>query len=265
MAILDLHSHNHGNNHILFASDFTHSQQGIAINGLIWMSDKKTMQAQIADKIEAGFTCIKLKIGGINFEEEFALLQSIRKRYSHEQITLRLDANGNFLLHEAMDKLQHLATLDIHSIEQPIQAGNREQMAYLCASSPIPIALDEELIGIHSTDEKAQLLDTIKPQFLILKPSLHGGFQSCDEWITLAKERNIAYWITSYLESNVGLNAIAQWAFTKNTTIHQGIHQGLGTGEIFTNNIASPLYIDNEKLYFNKNKKFDFSTLFKEM
>ncbi len=237
-----------------FPSDFTKGKSGIPINGLIWMGEPDFMKSQIDEKLEAGYRCLKLKIGAINFEKELELLQAIREKYAADEITLRIDANGAFRPEGALEKLQRLTRLDIHSIEQPIAAGQPVEMAKLCRQTPLSVALDEELIGINKRIEKEQLLETIQPQFLVLKPSLHGGLSGCDEWIELANSRKIGWWITSYLESNVGLNAIAQWTFTKNVSMHQG----LGTGQLFTNNFDSPLEIRREKLWFNAEKQFAF-------
>jgi O-succinylbenzoate synthase len=248
-ALLDLQN---GGNQQLFPSQFSIGKSGIPINGLIWMGEIEYMKSQIQEKLDAGFTCLKLKIGALNFDEELQLLQSIRKDYSADQLTLRVDANGAFAAADASAKLEQLSKINIHSIEQPIAAGNRDEMAELCKESKLPIALDEELIGVISIDEKEQLLNRIKPQFLILKPSLHGGFSGCNEWIEMAEKRNIKWWITSYLESNIGLNAISQWAFTKKAKMHQG----LGTGQLFTNNIDSPLEIRGEELWLNPEKDF---------
>ncbi|WP_321288624.1 o-succinylbenzoate synthase [uncultured Sunxiuqinia sp.] len=248
-AKLDLEN---GGNQILFPSTFTSGEEGIPINGLIWMGDYTFMQQQIREKSKAGFQCIKLKIGAINFERELSLLQSLKYLKGRQNIMIRADANGAFQPDQALQKLNQLAEFDLHSIEQPIAAGQWEEMAKLCDETPIPIALDEELIGINSKDEKEALLDIIRPQFLVLKPSLHGGFAGCDEWINLANERSIGWWITSYLESNIGLNAIAQWIFTK----HPKMYQGLGTGQLFTNNFDSPLEIRGEQLWFDQQKTF---------
>lgn len=239
---------------ILFPTDFTKGNKGIPINGLIWMGEIDFMLQQIHEKLEAGFRCIKLKIGSLDFEKELEILSSIREKYAASQITLRVDANGAFQPDEAIEKLQKLAQFDLHSIEQPIAAGQWEKMAAICKASPVPVALDEELIGIHDKNEKMQLLNTIRPQYLILKPSLHGGLSGCKEWIKLAESRSIGWWVTSYLESDIGLNAIAQWTFQQNA---KG-HQGLGTGQLFTNNIPSGLEIRGEKLWFNPEKKFIF-------
>ena len=248
-ALIDLKN---GGKRLLFPSAFTEGKTGILVNGLIWMDEIDAMQSQLEEKLQHGFHCIKLKIGAKDFEQELQLLKSIRQRFTPEQITLRVDANGAFKPEDAMYKLRALAELNIHSIEQPIAAGNTKEMAQICSQTPLPVALDEELIGIHTKAEKKELLDRIKPQYLILKPSLHGSFSGCNEWIKLANKRGIKWWITSYLESNIGLNAIAQWTFTKNPTIHQG----LGTGQLFSNNIESPLEIRGEKLWFNPSIKF---------
>ena len=238
----------------LFPSPFSEGKAGIPINGLIWMGDAEFMHQQIQEKIGAGFRCIKLKIGSLDFDKELKMLESIREKYDAAQITLRVDANGAFSPDEALEKLHRQAPFELHSIEQPIAAGQWEKMAAVCKKSPVPVALDEELIGIHSRQEKEKLLETIRPQFLVLKPSLHGGFSGCNEWIKLAEERSVGWWVTSYLESNIGLNAIAQWTFHKNA---KG-WQGLGTGSLFTDNIPSPLEIRGEKLWFHPEKKFQF-------
>ncbi len=241
-----------GGKQILFPSAFTSGQLGIPVNGLIWMSNREEQEEQIRQKLDAGFRCIKLKIGSLRFEEELRLLEMIRALGCSYALTLRVDANGAFTPGEASGKLDKLADYEIHSIEQPIPAGNPEQMARLCNESPIPVALDEELIGINSRERKEELLETIRPQYLVLKPSLHGGFSGCDEWIELAEQRSIGWWITSYLESNIGLNAIAQWTFFKQVKMHQG----LGTGELYTNNIDSPLGMRGEQLWYNPAKGF---------
>ncbi|MGB5942782.1 MAG: o-succinylbenzoate synthase [Leeuwenhoekiella sp.] len=238
----------------LIPSRFTEGKAGILINGLIWMGDPVFMEEQIAEKLEAGFDCIKMKIGAIDFDKEIELLQGIRKKYSSEEITLRVDANGAFSPTEALEKLRRLAELDLHSIEQPIQQGQREEMARLCAETPLPIALDEELLGIFRGSEKENLLKTIKPQYIILKPSLIGGFRGSDVWISIAERLNIGWWITSALESNIGLNAIAQYTFTKKTARPQG----LGTGSLFTNNVSSPLKIKQGQLYYDTQEKWSF-------
>ena len=233
----------------LYPSSFTQNEQPIPINGLVWMGDEMFMQEQIQKKLEEGFTCIKMKVGAIDFDKEYNLLQSIRKQFSKEQIILRVDANGAFLPADALEKLRKLADLDIHSIEQPIKQGQVNAMAELCKKTALPIALDEELIGITSLAQKTELLQVIRPQYIILKPSLVGGFKASEQWISIAEKLGIGWWITSALESNIGLNAIAQWTATLNSTLLQG----LGTGSLFTNNFESPLEVSNGNLFYRKN------------
>lgn len=246
-----------GGRRVLWESDFSHGLRLLPINGLIWMGSPAFMRQQIDEKLEAGFTTIKLKIGAIDFEQECDLLAMIRERYSPEQITLRVDANGAFRPEEAMAKLERLATYGLHSIEQPIRAGQPELMAELCRHSPLPIALDEELIGQMEYVNKFRLLKKIQPQFIILKPSLLGGMRHCDEWIELAGRLNIGWWITSALESNIGLNAVAQYtAQFKNL-----IPQGLGTGQLYQNNFDSPLTIQGGQLRYNPAQPWDLSQL----
>lgn len=242
----------------LFPSEFTRGEKSIPINGLVWMGDRVFMKEQISEKLKQGFTCIKMKIGAIDFNTELELLKSIRKEFSTEEVELRVDANGAFSPKEALEKLKTLSDLKLHSIEQPIKQGQWQEMARLCEETPLPIALDEELIGIFSEEEKNKLLDTIKPQFIILKPSLIGGFRGSDSWINLAKKYGIGWWITSALEGNVGLNAISQYTFTKNSKLQQG----LGTGSLYTNNIESPLQVSNGTLSYSPNKDWNFN--FKE-
>lgn len=230
----------------LFPSLFTEGKAGIPINGLVWMGDKAFMHKQIIKMIENGFDTIKLKIGAIDFEDELDLLRSVRKNFSEKEITIRVDANGAFLPGNTLEKLKRLSEFKIHSIEQPIKAGQWQEMAILCEKSPVPIALDEELIGIFDGAGKKTLLECIKPQFIIIKPSLIGGFAGSREWIALARANNIPWWITSALESNVGLNAIAQFTFTANNPLPQG----LGTGSLFTNNIKSPLVVRQGKIFY---------------
>ncbi len=243
-AMLDL---KHGGKRIIFPSPFVQGEQAIEINGLIWMGDKATMAARIEEKLNAGFNCIKLKIGAIDFDEECALLASMRRRYRRDEIVLRVDANGAFTPEEALERLKRLSDYDLHSIEQPIRAGQWEAMARLCELTPLPIALDEELIGISDSAQKIKLLETVAPQYIILKPSLAGGFAGSAEWIELANQRRIGRWVTSALESNVGLNAIAQWT----ATLATDIPQGLGTGALYTNNILSPLVQERAVLKYN--------------
>lgn len=233
----------------LFPSDFTQGNEALRINGLVWMGSQQEMLRRIGQKLEAGFTCLKMKIGAIDFEKEYSLLRKLRATFPAKELELRVDANGAFEFNEALEKLSRLATLDIHSIEQPIKAGKREEMAALCARRILPIALDEELIGIHTASARREMLDFISPQYIILKPSLIGGFASSSDWIRLAKEKNIGWWVTSALESNIGLNAIAQWTYMQQNELPQG----LGTGQVFTNNIPSRLNLAGELLYLNAN------------
>lgn len=239
----------------LFPTKFTNSKDAIDINGLIWMGDKQFMKSQIKEKINAGFSCIKMKIGAIDFDTELELLAAIRKEFSANEIVLRVDANGAFKPSEALEKLEKLSKFQIHSIEQPIKQGQIKEMAALCAKTPLPIALDEELIGVFSSEERQQLLATIQPQFIILKPSLVGGFANSLEWITLAEQNNCVWWITSALESNIGLNAIAQFTYH----LKNPLPQGLGTGSLFTNNFESPLQIKNGQLLYNKTLDWKFN------
>jgi L-alanine-DL-glutamate epimerase-like enolase superfamily enzyme len=211
------------------------------------------MHEQIRKKLAEGFRCIKMKIGAIDFGTELSLLASIRKKYTEEQIELRVDANGAFEPADAMEKLERLSRYDLHSIEQPIRQGNPGEMKHLCEKSPIPIALDEELIGISDVTEKEKLLLSLRPQYLILKPSLVGGYSGSREWIGLAEKYGIGWWVTSALESNIGLNAIAQWTYTLGT----GTPQGLGTGSLFTNNFECPLEVEEGKLFYRGNKYWE--------
>ena len=235
----------------LWNTPFSRGEAGIPINGLIWMGDFSKMLEQIEIKMSLGFRCIKLKIGAINFEEELTLLRHIRQHFSAREIELRVDANGAFSPVDAMNKLEQLAELDLHSIEQPIRAGQWEEMARLASESPLPVALDEELIGVNHPEEKRKLLDTIRPQYIILKPSLHGGIAGGKEWIAEAEKRNIGWWVTSALESNVGLNAIAQWC----ATYSNPLPQGLGTGVLFTDNVNMPLEMHKDCLWFTEKKR----------
>ncbi len=237
----------------LFPSAFTSSKASIPVNGLIWMGDKSFMMRQLEEKIEAGFSCIKMKVGAINFAQELSVLKSIRKRFSKEDFIIRVDANGAFNLLEVKSKLQALADYDIHSIEQPIKAGQIKEMSLLCKNSPIPIALDEELIGVFDFDNKKKVLDLIKPQYIILKPSFIGGFKGAQDWIDIANNLRVGWWVTSALESNIGLNAISQWTYKLNSDGHQG----LGTGTLFTNNIECPLVIKNGYIEYSKLKKWN--------
>ena len=239
----------------IYPSAFTKGEASIAINGLIWMGDKDFMSRQITSKLNEGFGCIKMKIGAINFDTELALLKSIRQEFSASEIEIRVDANGAFDPKNALEKLKQLSDLDLHSIEQPIAVKQWDQMAYLCEKTPLDIALDEELIGVFSNQDKQRLLNHINPQYIILKPSFIGGFKGSDSWIELSQANNVQWWITSALESNVGLNAISQYTFTKNSTLPQG----LGTGSLYTNNIASALQITKGTLCYNPTKKWNFN------
>lgn len=239
----------------LFPSNFTRGEEGISINGLIWMGEKSFMKEQIVKKIEDGFSCIKMKIGAIDFEAELDLLKYIRKEFSEDEIELRVDANGAFKPEEALEKLKRLSQFKLHSIEQPIRQGQIDQMADLCARTPLPIALDEELIGVFDVTKKERILQTIHPQYVIFKPSLIGGFRGTDEWRKLAEKLGIGWWITSALESNVGLNAISQWTYTKNNPMPQG----LGTGSLYTNNIQSPLQVSNGQIQYNPQIAWEFN------
>ncbi|MCC8171304.1 MAG: o-succinylbenzoate synthase [Parabacteroides sp.] len=239
----------------LWNTPFSRGEAGIPINGLIWMGNYREMFVRIEEKIEAGFRCIKLKIGSIRFDEELDLLKRIRTRFTPADIELRVDANGAFSPADAMEKLCRLAELGLHSIEQPIRAGQWKKMARLTASTPLPIALDEELIGCNTPERKIRLLETIRPQYIILKPSLHGGIAGCTEWVEAAGKVNAGWWVTSALESNVGLNAIAQWC----ATLENPLPQGLGTGMLYTDNIPFPLSVKGDKLWFDPAGETDFS------
>jgi O-succinylbenzoate synthase len=256
-ALLDLKN---GGKREIFPSAFSRGEQGIPINGLIWMGTHEFMKQQIREKLDAGFRCIKMKIGALDFETEFELLNSIRREFSPEEITLRVDANCAYSFQTALENLKRLSDLNIHSIEQPIATGRWHEMAELCEKSPVPVGLDEELIGISSGKEMKKLLKTIRPAYLILKPSLHGGFAGCERWIAEAEQVAAGWWITSALESNIGLNAIAQWTFQLNP---KG-EQGLGTGQLYTNNFDSPLEISGEKLWYRPEKNWNLNDLQKE-
>lgn len=251
-AIMDYES---GGKQLLFPSKFTHGSATISINGLVWMGDADFMKKQVRGKIAQGYRCIKLKIGALDFDRELDILKSIRDEFTAEEMEIRVDANGAFNVREAAAKLEKLAELDIHSIEQPIRQKQWEAMADLCIRSTMPIALDEELIGINRREEKIRVLLAILPDYIVLKPSLHGGFAGCREWIEIAESLNIGWWLTSALESNIGLNAIAQWT----ATLNNPMPQGLGTGQLFTNNIPAPLQIKSGRLYYNPSISWDLS------
>jgi O-succinylbenzoate synthase len=244
---------------LLFPSDFTNGAKSIVINGLVWMGEELFMKQQIEEKLAEGFRCIKLKIGAIDFNKELQLLRFIRQHFTPDQVEIRVDANGAFSDDLALDKLIQLSEFKLHSIEQPIQKKHTDRMAELCKTTPFPIALDEELIGVFTLAEKEELLVKIKPQYIILKPSFVGGFRGTQEWISLAEKHKIGWWITSALESNIGLNAIAQWTFLQ----HNLMPQGLGTGALYTNNFDCPLEVSQGQLWYKKesNWLFDFDLL----
>lgn len=253
-ALLDLR---HGGTRRICPTDFYEGRQSITINGLVWMGDKATMRQRIEEKLQAGFKCIKLKIGAIDFEAELDLLAGVRERFSRDEIELRVDANGAFTADNVRQRLDALAPYDLHSIEQPIRQGQWELMADLCRNTPIPIALDEELIGIDTPEQKVAMLDTIRPQYIVLKPALAGGLSGSAAWIEAASERGIGWWVTSALESNIGLNAIAQWV----SCLPLEIPQGLGTGQLYTNNIPSPLYQQDSEIAYNPTLSWNLSSL----
>lgn len=236
--------------HTLFDTPFARGEEGIPINGLVWMGSYEEMLARMEQKLEQGFRCVKLKIGAIDFESELEMVKKIRQRFSHHDVEIRLDANGGFKFEEALYKLELLSQYVVHSIEQPIRQGQWANMAELCRDAPLPIALDEELIGVNDPDTKRQLLNIIKPAYIILKPSLHGGMSGCREWIAAARDMGVGSWITSALESNVGLSAIAQFCSDVYGP-HISMPQGLGTGQLFTDNIPMPLEIRGDKLWMN--------------
>lgn len=249
-AIRDFAGGGHG---IYYNSPFIAGNESITINGLVWMGEFDKMIERIEEKLAAGFKCIKLKIGAIDWRKEVDMIRYIRDRYPRDRMEIRVDANGGFTMDNAIPRLKRLADLDVHSIEQPIPAGNPQLMRFLCDVSPLPIALDEELLGKFSTEDKARMLDDIKPAYIVIKPSLTGGFSGGAEWIELASERGIGWWITSSLESNIGLNALAQWV----ATLHTTMPQGLGTGALFTNNIDAPIYLEGSSLHYDTERQID--------
>lgn len=254
MALLDLEAEEP---HVLFPSDFTDGYERQAINGLIWMGDLDFMLAQLEEKIAKGFLVIKMKIGAIAIEDELSILRKIRERFGPHELQLRVDANGAFDASNVQGILDTLYDLKIHSIEQPIKKGNWSSMAKLCQNHEMPIALDEELIGIFKREDKIKMLDTIKPRYIILKPSFLGGFKKSEEWIDLAEERGIGWWVTSALESNYGLSAIAQW----NYNLYGHLASGLGTGSLYTNNFDSPLHLVRGTIAFDPKSEWDLSSL----
>lgn len=239
------------NRELLFDTAFSRGEVGIPINGLVWMGTFEEMRQRIEAKLSQGFHCVKLKIGAIDFDAELELIKQIRSRFSHHDVELRVDANGAFSFDEALYKLELLSQYALHSIEQPIKAGQWSYMSELCRESPLPIALDEELIGINAPEQKRQMLNIIRPRYIILKPSLHGGIQGCREWLDIARDMRIGSWITSALESNVGLNAIAQFC-SEVYGDSISMPQGLGTGQLFTDNIPMPLEIKGDRLWISK-------------
>ena len=257
MALKDLE---HRGSRILFPSTFTKGKKSIPINGLIWMGDFTYMREQIIEKIESDYRCLKLKIGAINFEDELDLIRMIRKEFDSDELELRVDANGAFQPNEALEKLKRLSAFHLHSIEQPILQGQWEKMAELCKMTPLSIALDEELIGLNDKDEIARMFNTIKPKYIILKPSLIGGFAQSELFIAEAKKQGIEWWVTSALEGNIGLNAIAQWT----ATLNNSMPQGLGTGQLYTNNIPSPLSINKAALCFDEKNEWDLTQIIDE-
>ncbi len=243
-AILDFSGGCRG---LYYPSGFTRGEESVTINGLVWMGNYREMLGRLEQKIEQGFRCVKLKIGAIDFADELSLLRMVRERFSAETLELRVDANGAFNIGNVFAALKALEPFRLHSIEQPVKAGQPEFMRMVCQVSPIPVALDEELIGVNREEDKRRLLEEISPSYVVLKPSLCGGFSGSEEWIRLASERSIGWWVTSALESNVGLSAIAQWV----STLGVDMPQGLGTGQLFTNNFSSPLELRGERLCFN--------------
>ena len=246
-----------GGKRLLFDTPFSRGEAAIPINGLIWMNQAPVMRQAMDEKIAAGFNCLKLKIGALDWDQELGLIRNVRQQYRADELEIRVDANGAFGKEEAFRKLDQLARYQVHSIEHPLPKGETDATARLCREAPLPVALDEELIGYTGSADKAALLDHIQPAYIILKPSLVGGFQHADEWIRLANERNIGWWATSALESNIGLNAIAQWTATYPVTRHQG----LGTGGLYTNNIPAPLYIEQAQLRYRPGEQWDLSAL----
>lgn len=236
----------------IFPGRWSEGLSRISINGLIWMGSKEMMVSRVEEKLSCGFKILKLKVGGIDFDDEVSIIEAIRKRFPEDELELRLDANGNFNAANVMKRLDRLSSYGIHSIEQPVKAGQPELMRRVCADSPVRVALDEDLIGIRNNEEMRQLLEYIEPQYIILKPSLCGGFERADQWISTAESLGIGWWATSALESNIGLNAIAQWVSNKRINLAQG----LGTGELYSNNIQSPVRMDRAALVYDQSKQW---------
>ena len=248
-ALLDLRSEKKG---ILFKNKFTDFKQALPINGLVWMGSMSFMQKQIEGKLSEGYRCIKIKVGAIDFEAECALLHNVRKKYSKDRLELRVDANGAFTEDDVIYKLRELSQYDLHSIEQPVSSVKKELMIELCRTSPVDVALDEQLIGIFEENQKRELLNGLQPKYIVLKPTLLGGFAETEEWIRMAEPLNIGWWITSALESNIGLNAVAQ--FTANFPIQMA--QGLGTGQLYHNNAFAPLSVKAGMMFFDSDLHF---------
>ena len=246
-----------GGTRMFFPSDFTLGRAAIPINGLVWMGDKATMKTRLREQVNNGCTTVKMKIGAIGIDDELELLGEVRKEHSANELTLRVDANGAFSVLDAPEIIKRLAELEVHSIEQPIAPGLYEAMAELCADAPLPIALDEDLIGQNSRDAKIDLLDNLKPRYIVIKPSLVGGWEASAEWIELAEARNVGWWITSALESSIGLNAIAQFTADRNVQLAQG----LGTGKVYSNNIPSPLFAEGGFLRYQPESAWDVSSI----
>lgn len=244
-----------GGRGLYYPSAFTEGRKEIVINGLVWMGTVAEMAERAAKKVDEGFKCLKFKIGARDWHEELEMIRAVRSMFGPSELEIRVDANGAFEPDEALRKLHDLSKLYIHSIEQPIAPGDPASMAEICALSPIPVALDETLIGIHSEAGREMVLDMIQPAYIILKPSLCGGFDGAEQWISKAEERNIGWWVTSALESNVGLNAIAQWV----ASLKISMPQGLGTGGLFTNNFTTPLHLDGERLGYTPGVSMDHS------
>lgn len=246
-----------GGMHTPWPGQWSRGETEIRINGLVWMGSLPLMMSRLEEKLSQGFKCIKLKIGGIDFQEELSMLDAVRSQFGPEKVELRLDVNGAFSPKEALHRIERLATYDIHSIEQPVRAGQIEAIKEICKYSPIPVALDEELIGTRGYDEQARLLDKIMPQYIILKPSLCGGFQASNRWISLARQRDIGWWATSAMESDIGLNAIAEWV----SLFSPEMPQGLGTGGLYINNVMSPLYLEADRLGYSPSASWQMPSL----
>lgn len=246
-----------GGTRCFWPSQWDEGRYGIQTNGLVWMGDKPTMLARVEEKLEQGFGVLKLKIGGIDFDDEVDIISSVRRRFSRDVLEIRLDANGSFTCDNALERLDRLSRFGIHSLEQPIMAGQPEAMGRICRQSPVPVALDEELIGCRDRSDIDALLSEVRPAYIILKPSLCGGFAAADDWIDAATRLGLGWWATSALESNIGLNAIARWVALKNPAMPQG----LGTGALYHNNISSPLQMKGDRLYYSSSMRWTLPDL----